>query len=229
MRGPTNPHSPSQIIGMKTSALRLIFLLGVIASTEAVDFNCKPNDSPEKANDFEPVCFVEECLNNIKHQITKELNAAFQYLYMAVYFDQDTVNRPGIAKFLYDSSSEEREHAKFMMDYLSMRGIPFDEAFSVDSSTFDKPIPNAPTYRQALKKALDMEVEVTNAIFHVAESCGNDFHAVDVFTDPILNEQHEGIRKIKGFLKTYDNMQLNLVNTNDLGLAEYLFDYKMLE
>ena len=49
-------------------------------------------------------------------------------------FDEDTVDRPGLAKFLYESASEEREHAIQMLTYLNSRGISFDESYDFGPS-----------------------------------------------------------------------------------------------
>jgi ferritin heavy chain len=38
------------------------------------------------------------------------------------HFLQDTVNRPGFAKFFLESASEERQHALKLIEYLLMRG-----------------------------------------------------------------------------------------------------------
>ncbi|CAH2210649.1 jg20597, partial [Pararge aegeria aegeria] len=38
------------------------------------------------------------------------------------HFSKDSVNRPGFAKMFFDASSEEREHALKLIEYLLMRG-----------------------------------------------------------------------------------------------------------
>ncbi|KAB7506459.1 Ferritin subunit, partial [Armadillidium nasatum] len=125
----------------------------------------------------------------------------------AAYFDQDTVNRPGLAKFLYEAASEERGHAMMMMDYLSLRGLPISSSYYLNQN----------------------DVDVTEAIHKVIEDCEKDFHGADVFTNPVLEEQHDGIRKIKGLIKAFDDMALGAADKNAIFLAEYLFDKKLLE
>ena len=46
--------------------------------------------------------------------------------------------KPGLAKFLYESASEEREHAMLMLDYLQLRGVTYDEDYEFNySGIFD--------------------------------------------------------------------------------------------
>lgn len=45
-----------------------------------------------------------------------------QYLAMAAYFSNDTVNRPGFAEHFFKAAKEEREHGAKLIEYLSMRG-----------------------------------------------------------------------------------------------------------
>lgn len=63
-----------------------------------------------------------DCLNAMRQQIQKEINASFKYLAMASHFGRDTVNRPGFSEFFFKSAKEEREHGSKLIEYLSMRG-----------------------------------------------------------------------------------------------------------
>ncbi|KAL7638949.1 UNVERIFIED_CONTAM: hypothetical protein RMT77_010483 [Armadillidium vulgare] len=148
-------------------------------------------------------------------------------LVKATYFDQDTVNRPGLAKFLYEAASEERGHAMMMMDYLSLRGLPISNSYYLNENDVD--VPHIMSYKGTLELALSMEIKVTDAIHKVIEDCEKDFHGADVFTNPVLEEQHDGIRKIKGLIKAFDDMALGADDKNAIFLAEYLFDKKLLE
>jgi len=62
------------------------------------------------------------CVAQTRTQIQEEMNASIQYLAMAAHFSQDTVNRPGFAKFFFEAASEEREHSMKLIEYLLMRG-----------------------------------------------------------------------------------------------------------
>eukprot|EP00397_Hematodinium_sp_SG-2012_P069300 GEMP01118079.1.p1 GENE.GEMP01118079.1~~GEMP01118079.1.p1 ORF type:complete len:157 (+),score=5.54 GEMP01118079.1:1-471(+) len=152
-------------------------------------------------------------------------------MYMGAYFAQYAVDRPGIAKFLLESATEERSHAILMLDYLNTRGIKLDfptytfNHNQLNTSFVGKTRP----YKAALEHALNMEIEVTKLIYNVVKECGEDYHGADVFTNPILDEQHNGVRKLQGAVKTYDDLYLNQENDEvAAALAEYIFDLKML-
>lgn len=48
-------------------------------------------------------------------------------MFQGAYFAQDTVARPGMAKFMLESASEERSHGILMLDYLNKRGVPIKD------------------------------------------------------------------------------------------------------
>lgn len=56
------------------------------------------------------------------HLVPKHLFFFTLHKWQGSYFLQDTVNRPGFAKFFLESASEERQHALKLMEYLLMRG-----------------------------------------------------------------------------------------------------------
>lgn len=62
------------------------------------------------------------CINKVKEQIQKEIDASMTYLAMGAHFSRDTINRPGFAKFFFESAAEEREHGHKLIEYLLMRG-----------------------------------------------------------------------------------------------------------
>lgn len=65
---------------------------------------------------------VSPCIEKMREQVQEELKASIQYLAMGAHFSKDTVNRPGFAKFFFESASEERQHALKLIAYLLMRG-----------------------------------------------------------------------------------------------------------
>jgi ferritin heavy chain len=209
---------------------KYVVILALAATASRADddgylFNCSPRHSAPSQ-----VCYMPECTEKIINHIPRELDAAFSYLYMAAHFDDDRIARPGLAKFLYESASEERQHAIQMLDYLNLRGIVFNQTYSLDTARYDffKEISANPTYEYALKKALDMEVTVTNHIYHIVKACETDFHAADVFTDPILSEQHEGMRKLQGAIRTFKDMAEGHLQRDGSAMAEFLFDQNIL-
>nr|AZP57158.1 ferritin [Procambarus clarkii] len=207
--------------------LLVIGIIAVQATTGSdLEYNCMP-DNGDKVFPKE-VCYIQHCAKAIEGQIKEELNAAFKYMYMGIRFGQYTVDRPGIAKFLMEAATEERSHAILMLDYLNTRGINLSTSlsFSFQFKNYTVYLKNM-MYRDALKEALNMEIEVTKLIYDVVSACGNDFHGADVFTNPILDEQHKGVRKLQGALRAFDDLSENYTGENAV-LAEYIFDQKML-
>jgi len=87
------------------------------------------NDADYRHKREETTCFVKQCNDAVKEHIRHELDAAFSYLYMAAYFDDIAVARPGLAKFFYGAASEERQHAIQMLSYLDRRGAVYEENY----------------------------------------------------------------------------------------------------
>lgn len=72
-----------------------------------------------------------------------------------------------------------------------------------------------------------MILQVTDMIYDIIAACGNDFHAADVFTNPILEEQHDGIRKLQGAIRTFKDLKEGHSHTQSGAMAEFLFDQKI--
>ncbi|KAK8403241.1 hypothetical protein O3P69_000403 [Scylla paramamosain] len=183
-----------------------------------------------------PVCFNEGCMNAITNHITFEFHAAFKYLYMGAVFGQYIKERPGVAKFFLEAATEERGHGIQMMDYLNMRGFEYNENFRFSKDDLWKINGNHVTdtsdlvslkIREALQEAVNMEIDVTEKILQVVAKCADDYHAADVFTNPILEEQYTGLRKLQGAIRTYDALIKG--NSGNEELAEFIFDKKVLK
>lgn len=172
---------------------------------------------------------VTDCTRKMRDQVQMELTAAVTYMAMGSHFLQDTVNRPGFAKFFLESASEERQHALKLMEYLLMRGeltasVEFDKLI-------DNPKPLAtswPNGVEALKAALDLETKVTNRIREIIVTCEepsnkyNDYHLVDWLTADFLDEQYKGQRELAGKISTLSKMM------KEHGvLGEFLYDKTM--
>lgn len=182
-----------------------------------------------------PVCYNQTCMAAITDHIKFEFAAAFKYLYMGAVFGQYIKERPGMAKFFFEAASEERGHAIQMMDYLNMRGFDYNEAFTFSQNDLWKVNGALVTdeagllslkIKQALQEAVDMEIDVTKRILQVVAKCADDYHAADVFTNPILEEQYTGLRKLQGAVKIYDNLVRG--HSNNVELAELIFDKKVI-
>lgn len=113
------------------------------------------------------------CVNKIRAQIQTEIDASMTYLTMAAHFSKDTINRPGFAKFFFDSASEEREHATKLIEYLLMRGRLVDPI----TNLINVNVPSKFKWESgvdALKDALRTEAQVTKSIRGVIAKCEND-------------------------------------------------------
>jgi len=215
-------------------ALALLFVAGCEANLHEANFHCKLAKTKGIVPVPQAVCYNSDCEKKIQDHIQYEFKAAFDYLAMGTYFAQEDVNRPGIAKFLLGAASEERSHAILMLDYLNKRGIQTQTIrhyeYNIDPAMLDamnkfKKI----EYKAALLKALDMELDVTQKIYHVIKACGEDYHGADVFTNPILDEQHDGVRHIQGAIKVFDNIAEGMEPQQLKNFAEYTFDMKLLK
>merc|ERR550519_2647124 len=156
-----------------TKAALLAFALLAIAGCEAT-FNCNKTLSSDEVP--QAVCYISKCERAIQNHVKYEFDAAFTYLAMGAHFAQESINRPGIAKFLLGAASEERSHAILMLDYLNKRGIPLKSRNSkyeyankvVIRDTLNKL--QAIDYKDALTTALNMEIDVTQQIYKVIQA-----------------------------------------------------------
>jgi len=231
----------------RTPLFALVALL-FVAGCEA-NFHCRLR-KPREHNDvihYQPIkeenvpqslCYIPACEKAIQGHIKYELDAAFKYLAMGAHFAQESVNRRGIAKFLLGAASEERSHAVLMLEYLNKRGIPLNSdnnEYNYNLVTKPEEFKNKLTgngtfqYKDALTEALKMELEVTQKIYNVIEHCADDFHGADVFTNPILDEQHEGVRHLQGAIKVFNNLMEGAENKAFKRYAEYTFDMQLLK
>jgi len=173
------------------------------------------------------------CYNAISKQIHEELTASVTYLTMGAYFSRAEYSRPNVAKFFLDSADEERAHAKKMIDYMLKRGGDID-GIGNEMKTL-KPVGNKVAWESvndAFKDALVMEQQVTRSITNIISACesqkyddgnqNNDYDTADHFTTIYLAEQHDGTRKLGGFIANLHNMELS-----HGALAEIVFDTKM--
>lgn len=90
----------------------LIVILSVVAIAMAED-----PDYPSEFGDMRV-----PCIQKTVAQIGCEVRASLEYLKFGAYWSMDNMNRPGFAKFFFESSSEEREHAIKLIEYMNMRG-----------------------------------------------------------------------------------------------------------
>jgi len=216
----------------------------VLIGVAAADCSINACDGGNSLGFPSEVCHDSNCTMAIKEHIKEEFKAAFLYLHMGAMFAQDGVARPGIAKFMLESATEERSHAMLMLDYLNKRGIKLTKSeikFKFDKDTIIAALTSMNegmnfvsqaerllsemTMQQALKMALLMEINVTNLIIKVVEDCGCDYHAADIFTNPILDEQYDGIRKLQGAIREFED----LLQGHSVGMVNFMMDQKILK
>jgi len=227
---------------MKSSRIMILAAVVVltVGSATAVGpnaFECEPRQKDIRSHGTHsahvsergiPQCAATSCTTAISGHIKHELDAAFDYLYLAAFFDDGQRARPGLAKFLYESSSEEREHAAMMLAYMDRRGVPYAHtAYSYTPSANLKTLvePQVLSYASVLDFALTREMEVTSKIHSVIQLCENDYDAADYFTQPIIAEQHEGMRKLRGAISSFNDLLLG----TQQHLAEFIFDQRILK
>ncbi|OWR54798.1 ferritin heavy chain [Danaus plexippus] len=212
---------------MKTFLFVILAVLAVCPSAFGTQCNVNPVNIPKNW-----ITMTHGCRDSVRRQIQLEVAASVQYLAMGAYFSKDSVNRPGFAKLFFDASSEEREHAMKLIEYLLMRG---ELTNSVSSLITIRPPEHKHwvSGQEALEHALKLETEVTKAIKNVIIKCendrdgtgegNNDYHLVDYLTGEFLEEQYKGQRDLAGKASTLKKMM-----DRHSALGEFIFDKKLL-
>jgi ferritin heavy chain len=214
-----------------------LIILGLfLAYTTAADTVCEVSSNEP---DSKWIDFKANCTSRTIEQIKMEFFAATNYLGMGAHFSKDKVNRPGFAKFFFESAGEEREHGIKLMEYLSMRGHLTDLAPFADLPNAHRSFPvKEVTYTdglKALKDALDLEIQVTQSIRELIKVCEQDkskdnkefnhYHFVDYLTGVYLEEQYHGQRDLAGKIATLSKLRQSSA-TKELG--EFFFDKTLL-
>uniref|UniRef100_A0A6B2E7V2 Ferritin n=1 Tax=Phlebotomus kandelakii TaxID=1109342 RepID=A0A6B2E7V2_9DIPT len=209
------------------SLIALVVAFSMVYMTSA-SLKCNL-DHPEMPTEWQDM--FKSCIEKMREQIQMEVKASMEYMAMAAYFSRDTVNRPGFAKHFFESSSEEREHANKLIEYLLVRGglDSFKETNNV-TDLIKVPLPKTLEWKSgvdALEDALRLEAEVTKSIRGVIKECEgdkNDYHLVDYLTGEFLEEQYHGQRELAGKVSTLRKM----MKTHGV-VGEFLYDKKLLE
>uniref|UniRef100_A0A7G3ACG4 Ferritin n=1 Tax=Lutzomyia longipalpis TaxID=7200 RepID=A0A7G3ACG4_LUTLO len=206
-------------------AIAILFSVAFVASA---DLKCSI-DMPAVPTEW--LDMFKKCIESMRDQIQKEVDASMTYLAMGAYFSRDTVNRPGFAKHFFEAASEERDHANKLIEYLLMRGglNTFNETSMITDLIKVKLVENTKWNSgvEALKDALKLEAEVTESIRGVIKACEgdkNDYHLVDYLTGVFLEEQYHGQRELAGMISTLSKM----MNTHGT-IGEFLYDKPLLD
>ena len=134
---------------------------------------------------------ISKTLNNaINKQIGSEFGASMQYLSIAAHFDSEALSN--FAQFFYLQADEERDHAMKFLKYI------MDAGGDLAIPDIPAPKPTFSSAEEAVKAALDWELEVTQQI--------NNLMDIAVKEKDYIAQQ---------FLNWYTNEQLEEVSTMD--------------
>jgi ferritin len=127
-------------------------------------------------------------------QVSNELGASNQYLQIASYFDGEGLFK--LAKFFYDQSEEEREHAMkfvhYLMDVGAALGIAAIPATKTDVGTAEN----------AFEMSLGWEQEVTAQIISMMDlAIQEKDYASQAFLQWFVTEQVEEVSTMENMLQ----------------------------
>ena len=126
-------------------------------------------------------------------QVGNELGASNQYLQIASYFDGESLSK--LAKFFYDQSEEEREHAlkfvHFLMEVGAELSVPSIPATNTDVGSAEN----------AFEMSLGWEQEVTSQINAMMDQAIQEKnYASQAFLQWFVTEQVEEVSTMEGML-----------------------------
>ena len=127
-------------------------------------------------------------------QVGNELGASNQYLQIASYFEGESLSK--LAKFFYDQSEEEREHAMKFVHYLMEVGaelsVPAIPAANTEVGTAEK----------AFEMSLGWEQEVTGQINAMMDKAIEEKdYASQAFLQWFVTEQVEEVSTMESMLQ----------------------------
>ena len=160
--------------------------------------------------------FHENSEAALNKQINMELTASYVYMSMATFFARESVALPGLQEFFAKASTEEREHAQKLIDYITKRGgkVQFSNIIA-PKTEWDSPL-------AALEAALALEQRVNQSLLdlHAVADEHNDPHLGDFIEEEFLGEQVDGAFELAQMIT-----KLKRAQSDELGL--YLFDKSM--
>ena len=137
---------------------------------------------------------ISKTLNEaINQQIGSEFGASMQYLAIAAHFDSEAL--PNFAKFFYLQSDEERDHAMKFLKYL------MDAGGDLAIPDIPAPKPTFASAEEAVKAALDWELEVTDQINNLMDiAVEKKDYIAQQFLNWFTNEQLEEVSSMDTLL-----------------------------
>ncbi|RMF86289.1 MAG: ferritin [Nitrospinota bacterium] len=140
----------------------------------------------------------------INAQIGREFAAALQYVSVATHFDADVL--PQLAGFFYRQAEEEKEHAMKLVHYLVETGA------QVQIPGIEQPKHQFASVEEAVKLALDWEVEVTKQINDLMDlAVKQNDHLTQNFLRWFVEEQLEEVTTMQALLRTVQRAGENLL------------------
>ena len=140
------------------------------------------------------VLISEQMNAAINEQIGNELNASLQYIAIAAYFDAEDLLE--LAQHFYRQSEEERVHALRFLKFI------VDAGGQVEISTIPQPQNRFSTTEEAIQRALDGEITVTQQINALVDlSMQEKDHITHNFLQWFVTEQLEEVSSMNTLLK----------------------------
>ncbi|XP_037938235.1 soma ferritin [Teleopsis dalmanni] len=155
------------------------------------------------------------CEKGINDQIKKELQASYDYMAIAYYFNRSDIALPGMFKFFKHASDEERQHAELFMDYQNKRGG------TIELQDIEAPNKKVTSIKEAMVEALRMEKEVNQSLLdlHATATNENDPNLCDFLEANFLSEQVEAQKQLADYIT-----QIERCNEE---LGDFIFDKKL--
>ncbi len=135
----------------------------------------------------------QELANKMIEQVGNELGASSQYLAIAVYFEQESLDNT--AAFFYAQSEEERMHAMKLLKYVVEAGG------KVEIPGVAAPSAKIASAEDAFKASLAWEMEVTGQINGLMDlAIKQNDHLAQNFLMWFVNEQLEEVTTMEKYL-----------------------------
>lgn len=144
-------------------------------------------------------------------QLSYEYKAFYLYRASSAYFDQRSVELPGLKRVYKRMAMEELEHADGIIDYMNSRG------YSISFHQVDAVSLEFKGIRDVVKRSLDLEEFVLVSLKHMySEAEKAQDYATTIFLDAYIDEQVRSIKELSQHL-------MNAERCEDK-LGEFLFD-----
>ena len=136
--------------------------------------------------------YAETTEEYINQQISKELEAAYQYIEISNFFKGSNVAMSYLAEYFYKLSKEELEHAKDFMDYQVLRGGKVT-LYNIETPS------KVTSTQEAFEKALDLEKSVSEHLMNIHNNIVNDPDTQNKI-EFYLDEQVKSIKELSDYI-----------------------------